>query len=348
MKPDIFVSLLGTFVTALATIIVALIQAQTKRTEKSSTLLVPEGYKVHHPHSSKVWFFVIPIALAGGIVSYVCFSWLKGSPTAKSISMTPSFQATSTVVASTKMPNESVFPLRVDTDVKMGELEGRIYLGVPSIPSTSRVDRHSDSWIHIYDFELLTSLTKTEISACSDENNAMLEVGIINIGGNESVKIANAPIITVDSIEDVNYSQPIHLIEQQPAGGGFYEEYYFDLDKSKLGKKFGVSPLDSTQIPDFYTLAVREEEWFMVFVHCEEPGIYRFRVGIEYTYKGTKAAFWQDKDIIIVSPNEYFSWYDAIDYPGETSYISTGHHYWDVITHTMRNSATPLELWKLP
>jgi hypothetical protein len=80
MKPEILASLIGTFVTAIATIIVAWIQAQSKKSEQSSTILVPDGYKVHRPKSSRNWFFVLPIALFGGILSYFSFSWFYSTP----------------------------------------------------------------------------------------------------------------------------------------------------------------------------------------------------------------------------------------------------------------------------
>ncbi|MFZ5911558.1 MAG: hypothetical protein ACOYYU_16210 [Chloroflexota bacterium] len=75
MKPEIIASLFGTLVTAIATIIVALIQSQSKKSEQSFTLLVPDGYKIHHPKAPRSWIFVLPIALLGGIVSYFSFSW---------------------------------------------------------------------------------------------------------------------------------------------------------------------------------------------------------------------------------------------------------------------------------
>jgi hypothetical protein len=79
MKPEIIASLIGIFVTALATIIVALIQNQSKKSEKPSELLVPEGYKVHHPRISKIWRLILPLALLGGVVSYLSYSWFYNS-----------------------------------------------------------------------------------------------------------------------------------------------------------------------------------------------------------------------------------------------------------------------------
>ena len=85
MKPEILASLIGTLVTAIATIIVAWIQAQSKNSEHSSTILVPEGYKAHRPKPSKNWFFVLPIALLGGFVSYFSYSWFHNIPLPQSI-----------------------------------------------------------------------------------------------------------------------------------------------------------------------------------------------------------------------------------------------------------------------
>lgn len=102
MNPEILASLIGTVVTAIATIIVAWIQAHPKKSEQTTSLLVPEGYKTHHPKSSRNWFFVVPIALLGGFVSYISFSWFYNSPSSqfiptatKSPTMTP-FVATPT------------------------------------------------------------------------------------------------------------------------------------------------------------------------------------------------------------------------------------------------------------
>ena len=61
MKPEIIASLIGTFATALAGIIVALIQNQSKKSEKPPELLVPEGYKVHRPQTSRIWKLILPL-----------------------------------------------------------------------------------------------------------------------------------------------------------------------------------------------------------------------------------------------------------------------------------------------
>lgn len=102
MKPEIIASLIGTFATALATIIVALIQNQSKKSLKPAELLVPEGYKVHKPQTSKIWRLVLPLALLGGVVSYFSSSWFynpnlpEATQTASKLpTITPS--ATSTI-----------------------------------------------------------------------------------------------------------------------------------------------------------------------------------------------------------------------------------------------------------
>ena len=106
MKPEILASLIGTLVTAIATIIVAWIQAQSKKSEQSSTIIVPEGYKVYRPKSSKNWFFVLPIAILGGIVSYFSFSWVynvhpsEGTPTVTEVPI----EVTPTEITLTETP----------------------------------------------------------------------------------------------------------------------------------------------------------------------------------------------------------------------------------------------------
>ena len=82
MTPEIIASIIGTLVTALATIIVALIQNRTKNEKNTpQNLLVPQGYKVHSPQTPKKWLFLIPIALLGGLVSYFSYSWVIDSLT---------------------------------------------------------------------------------------------------------------------------------------------------------------------------------------------------------------------------------------------------------------------------
>lgn len=72
MQPEIIASLIGTFITATAAIIVALIQkSPEKGSDPSPSLIVPQGYKTHDPQKRNLWFFVVPMAIVGGIAGYL-------------------------------------------------------------------------------------------------------------------------------------------------------------------------------------------------------------------------------------------------------------------------------------
>lgn len=80
MKPEIVASLVGTIITAIAAILVAILQKPSKDNESSQpSLLVPHGYKVLNPKSRNIWLFVLPMAFLGGFVSYMISSLFMDS-----------------------------------------------------------------------------------------------------------------------------------------------------------------------------------------------------------------------------------------------------------------------------
>jgi hypothetical protein len=79
MNPEILASLIGTLIGAVTSIIVALIQIRSKKSEDSPQLFVPEGYKTHRPQRSKIWYFILPFALLGGIAGYFTFAWFHNT-----------------------------------------------------------------------------------------------------------------------------------------------------------------------------------------------------------------------------------------------------------------------------
>ncbi|MBT3338785.1 MAG: hypothetical protein HN855_07185 [Anaerolineae bacterium] len=81
MEPEIIASLLGTLITAIATVIVALIQKPAEKENNSQSLLiVPQGYKTHNPKKRNLWLLVIPFAIVGGIIGYLLGVLFKPSP----------------------------------------------------------------------------------------------------------------------------------------------------------------------------------------------------------------------------------------------------------------------------
>lgn len=72
MKPEIIASLIGTIITAIVAIVVAIIQrpSENRNGNIQPSLIVPQGYKVHHS-KNRIWFWVFPITVVGGIVGYL-------------------------------------------------------------------------------------------------------------------------------------------------------------------------------------------------------------------------------------------------------------------------------------
>ena len=67
---------------------------------------MPEGYKVHHPRTSKTWSLILALALLGGVLSYFFFSWFYNSPLP---------QATQTASETAMIENPTSTPLPSST-----------------------------------------------------------------------------------------------------------------------------------------------------------------------------------------------------------------------------------------
>jgi hypothetical protein len=94
MTPEIISSIIGTFVTAIASIIVALIQANKEKRKYDQAILLPSNVVIRRPKIQLQWQVILFSAFLGGILG---FSMAKltyaNSPTAKSsipeITLTP-------------------------------------------------------------------------------------------------------------------------------------------------------------------------------------------------------------------------------------------------------------------
>ncbi len=71
MQPEIIASIIGTLITAIAAIIIALIQKPPEKESKPQpSLIAPQGYKTHNPKKRNLWLFVVPLAIVGGVAGY--------------------------------------------------------------------------------------------------------------------------------------------------------------------------------------------------------------------------------------------------------------------------------------
>lgn len=119
MKPEI-IALLGTFLTALATIIVALIQNRPKELEKSPQLVVPEGYKVHRQRISRIWILLLILELLIGVVIYFLFSLSYTAPLPRVVPTAS--QPPNTFIPTTFIPTDTPTPVPCDTEVTVDDI----------------------------------------------------------------------------------------------------------------------------------------------------------------------------------------------------------------------------------
>ena len=112
MEPEIIASLLGTLITAIATIIVAVIQKPTEKESNSqSSLIVPQGYKTLELKKRNLWFWVVPFAIIGGIIGYLLGALFKPSPTPST--PTPHSATQVTQIANVSPTPEATIPPQI-------------------------------------------------------------------------------------------------------------------------------------------------------------------------------------------------------------------------------------------
>lgn len=108
MQPEIIASLLGTLITAIAAVIVALIQKpQENKSNSKPSFIVPQGYKAHNPKKRNLWVWVVPFAIIGGVVGYLLGILIKTSAISSIPTSNPSIQVSQTEIIS---PTADVTP----------------------------------------------------------------------------------------------------------------------------------------------------------------------------------------------------------------------------------------------
>lgn len=76
MELEIITTLIGTLITAITTIVVAIIQKPSSSNTQTPPIALPPGYIKPSPKPRKTWFFVLPFTVLGGIIGYFIGSWI--------------------------------------------------------------------------------------------------------------------------------------------------------------------------------------------------------------------------------------------------------------------------------
>jgi len=136
-----------------------------------------------------------------------------------------------------------------------------------------------------------------------------LRTEITSLSRNEWIKLENAVLIKIENYDkcykEVDVGAP-------PIGGiGYVRHFYVKVGPSQSDKprieraifdpKDEGDPwtprsieqfLGGEEVPDFFTLSPGELEVFLLRIDFEQPGVYEFSVGIEYTYQGKTRVSW--------------------------------------------------------
>ena len=166
--------------------------------------------------------------------------------------------------------------------------------------------------------------------AVPDDFNGVVDMSISNQGGSEEIRVEKEPL--KDLVSYYRLDETVHWFDfMGDQGGG--DIYGYKMDVSPRDFNGGrIRPLTTnelqpghTEAPAYFALEPGESDWLSIRVDCTTPGIYTYRLGVEYIYRGKQDTLWSDHYVRVVVPRSYYrwfvSWFDTM--------LLTGAYHWN-------------------
>lgn len=146
----------------------------------------------------------------------------------------------------------------------------------------------------------------------------VINLDVVAQGKDEEIKLAPYAVIENLEIKPISDSEQYARDVNTGCGVGSTPEMFMTVLSPKQRKYFGaphvgaydpgsqdVSKLEKDkQSFGYFKLKKGEKDSFVVYIHHEPGYVYRFRVGVIYTYKGGQYTKWIDQEFVVISPDK--------------------------------------------